>query len=193
MALFGMEIKRRHKKAVGGFHAEYIDQRVSSKKKKMGFFRSLGSAGSLILGGSMFYIALHYIPAYLGLQKIIALSELDNSATRLAKDDQFSLLSAYIDPFRLNRTYLRAGQSIQVQYALPANTEMEVYINRCRPAFIVEIFKCDVISQKTATVKNDKVGTQRFKFKDSGFYTFNESVVQKSNMREKYRVVWSRV
>jgi len=192
MAVFG-SMKKKRKKAVGGFHAEYIDKRTSSKKKKMGFFRTIGTATSLLLGGSMFYVALHYIPAYLGLQKVVTLSELDNSATRLTKDNQVSLLSAYIDPFRLNRTYVRAGQSLQVQYALPTDAELEIYINRCRPAFIVEIFNCDVINRETAIVKNDKVGTQRFKFKDSGFYSFNETVIQKNNMREKYRVVWSRI
>lgn len=191
MALFGMTMKPRDKRSVGGYHKDNFDLPKNRKTKKMGLFRSVGTAASLLLGGSMFYIGLHYIPAYLGLEKIVAYSELDNSAARLTKDDPVSLLSAYIDPFRLKRTYLRAGQSIQVQYALPEGAELEININRCKPAFIVEIFKCDVVSQKTAIVKNDETGTQRFKFQDAGFYFFDETI-QKNVQNKKYRVVWSR-
>jgi len=192
MAIFGIRIKKRRQKALGGFHAEYLNKRDHSSKKKIGFFRSVGSAISLILGGAMFYIALHYVPAYLGLQKIIAFSKLDTSASRLAKDGPSSLLSAYIDPFRLKRTYLRQGQSIQVQYALPDDAELEILVNQCKAAFIVEIFKCDVISQETSFVKNDKVGTLKFKFQDAGFYVFDEVITQTKTPHESFRVVWSR-
>ena len=174
MARFSLQMKRRKPKAIGGFHAQYIDKQFSrygtSKKKNLGLSRTIGSAVSLILGGFMFYISLHYIPAYLGHQKIIALSNFDNSASRLAKDDGFSILSAYIDPFRLKRTYLRAGQSIQVQYAIPEGSVLEINIIQCQTAFIYEIFKCEPVTKKTSIVRNDKVGSQRFKFKNAGFY-----------------------
>ena len=192
MAIFGIRIKKRRQKALGGFHAEYLNKRDHASKKKIGFFRSLGSAASLILGGAMFYIALHYIPAYLGLQKIVAFSKLDNSASRLAKDNPSSILSAYIDPFRLKRTYLRQGQSIQVQYALPEGAELKILVNQCKAAFIVEIFKCNVISQETSFVKNDRVGTLKFKFQDAGFYVFDEIITQTKTPHESFRVVWSR-
>ena len=193
MARFGLKLKRRYKKKSGSYHTDYQDLRSNPKKKKMGIGRTLGSAGSLILGAFSFYVALHYIPAYLGLQKIIAFSELDNSAARLAKDDEFSILSAYIDPFRIKRTYLRAGQSMQMQYALPEGSKLEIEINRCRAAFIVEIFKCEVVSQKKLVVKNDKIGTQRFTFNQEGFYLFDETVIQRTAKQEKFRVVWSRI
>ena len=193
MARFGLKLKRRYKKKSGSYHTDYQDLRSNPKKKKMGIGRTMGSAGSLILGAFSFYVALHYIPAYLGLQKVIAFSELDNSAARLAKDDELSVLSAYMDPLRIKRTYLRAGQSMQVQYALPEGSNMEIKINRCRAAFIVEIFKCDIVSQKKLVVKNDKVGTQRFTFEEKGFYLFDETVIQKTAKQQKFRVVWSRI
>jgi len=190
MAVFGLKMKRQRGKASATYH---IDTPAKHGKKKIGLSRSLGSAVSLIIGGFMFYIALHYIPAYLGFQKVVAMSDLDTSASRLAKDDPVSLLSAYLDPFRLKRTYLRAGQTIQVQYVLPEGTELKIYINRCRSAFIVEIFQCDVVSQEKAIVKNDKVGTQHFQFQEAGFYLFDEVVDQGNTPERNYRVVWSRV
>jgi len=79
MALFGMEMKRRGKK-VGGFHADYIDKGALKKRKSIGIFRTFGSATTLIMGGAMCYISLHYIPAYLGLNKILSFSDLDTTA-----------------------------------------------------------------------------------------------------------------
>jgi len=141
----------------------------------------------------MCYVALHYIPAYLGLQKVVAISNLDNSAARLAKDDEIALLSSYIDPFRMKRTYLRSGQSIQAQYSLPEGATLNLSIKRCRPALIIEIFDCQVIGEKTARVTRDKVGTQRFQFQEAGFYLFDEHVTQPTAKDQKFRVVWSRI
>lgn len=190
MALFGMTIKRRTKR-VGGFHAEYIDK-GAMKRKPIGIIRTLGSTTSLLFGGFMCYVALHYIPAYLGLQKVIALSDLDTSAQRLAKNDEMAIVSSFLDPFRMKRTYLRPGQSVQAQYSLPAGATLDLHIKRCRPAFIVEIFECQVIGEESAKVTRDKVGTRRFKFQDAGFYMFEQKVTQPTAKEQKFRVVWSR-
>jgi len=191
MALFGMEMKRRNKK-VGGFHAQYIDQVATKKRKSMGIGRTFGSATTLIIGGAMCYVALHYIPAYLGLNKVLSFSDLDTSASVAAESSQWATLSSYADAFRIKRTYLRPGQTIQAQYALPEGATLELSIQRCRPAFILEIFKCQPINEQTALVKNDKLGTQRFRFPEAGFYRFEEKVTLAPNNAKNYRVVWSR-
>ena len=192
MALFGMEMKRRRKK-VGGFHAEYIDQRATRKRKPMGLGRTFGSATTHIIGGTLCYVALHYIPAYLGLNKILSFSDLDTTASVAPESSQWATLSSYADAFRIKRTYLRPGQTIQAQYALPEGATLDLYIQKCRPAFIVEIFKCQIISEEKARVTNDRDGTQRFRFPEAGFYRFEERVSFPENDVQNYRVVWSRV
>jgi len=192
MALFGMEIKRRRKR-VGGFHAEYIDKGATRKRKAMGLGRTLGSATTLIIGGGMFYIALHYIPAYLGLNKILSFSDLDTSSSISPDTSQWAALSSYADAFRLKRTYLRAGQTIQAQYALPEGASLDLVIQKCRPAFVLEIFKCDVLNEEKARIKFNQRGTQRFRFPESGFYRFQENVTLSPNNIKNYRVIWSRV
>ena len=77
---------------------------------------------------------------------------------------------------------------MQVQYAA-RRRRMKIQINQCRPAFDVEIFSCEVVSKKVSFVKNDKNGTQRFQFKDAGFYLFDKTIVQKTQSPQKYRVV----
>jgi len=194
MALFGMKMKRRRKSSVGGFHAEYLDKAAARRRgKSIGLGRTFGSAVSLLIGGFMCYVALHYIPAYLGTHKILAMSNINDSASRLVDDgSQKSKMMRYLDLFKIKRAYLRSGQSIQVQYALPEGAVMDIYIKRCRPALILEIFDCQVVSEKTAQIVNDKVGTQRFMFQDKGFYLFDERVTLKDGTPQKYRVVWSR-
>jgi len=191
MAMFGIKMKRRRKK-VGGFHAQYIDKGALKKRKSIGIGRTFGSATTLIIGGAMCYVALHYIPAYLGLNKILSFSDLDTSASVAPESSQWATLSSYTDAFRLKRTYLRPGQTIQAEYAIPDAAKLELVIQRCRPAFIVEIFKCQVISEETAHVKNDKLGTQRFRFPEAGFYRFDEKVILAPNNQQNYRVIWSR-
>jgi len=191
MAIFGMEMKRRQKK-VGGFHAQYIDKGASKKRKPMGLGRTFGSATTLIIGGAMCYVALHYIPAYLGLNKILSFSDLNTSSSIAPESSQMTTLSSYVDAFRLKRTYLRPGQTIQVQYAIPEGAKLDLVIQRCRPAFILEIFKCETMSEETAQIRDDKLGTQRFHFPEAGFYRFDEKVTLAPNNTDNYRVVWSR-
>lgn len=191
MAIFGMKMKRR-RKTVGGFHAQYIDQGARKKRKSMGIGRTFGSASTLIIGGAMCYVSLHYIPAYLGLNKILSFSDLDTSASVAPESSQWAALSSYADAFRIKRTYLKSGQTIQAQYALPEGATLDLVIQRCRPAFIVEIFKCQVINEETARVSNDKLGTQRFRFPEAGFYRFDERITFATNNVKDYRVVWSR-
>jgi len=191
MALFGMEMKRRHKK-VGGFHAQYIDQMPKKKREPMGLARTLGSAITLIFGGTMCYVSLHYIPAYLGLNKVLSFSDLDKSSSVAADSSQWATLSSYVDAFRIKRTYLRPGQTIQVQYAIPEGAKLDLVIQRCRPAFVIEIFQCKVMSEETAQIRNDKLGTQRFRFPEAGFYRFDETITMAPNNVKDYRVIWSR-
>ena len=184
-------MKRRHKR-VGGFHAEYIDKGALKTQKSMGIGRTFGSATTLIIGGAMCYVSLHYVPAYLGLNKILAFSDLDTSSSVAPESSQWAALSSYVDAFRIKRTYLKSGQTIQAQYALPEGAKLDLIIQRCRPAFVVEIFNCQVISEETAQVTNDKDGTQRFSFAESGFYRFDEKVTLSPNNVKNYRVIWSR-
>ena len=184
-------MKRRHKR-VGGFHAEYIDKGALKTRKSMGIGRTFGSATTLIIGGAMCYVSLHYVPAYLGLNKILAFSDLDTSSSVAPESSQWAALSSYVDAFRIKRTYLKSGQTIQAQYALPEGAKLDLIIQRCRPAFVVEIFNCQVISEETAHVTNDKDGTQRFSFAESGFYRFDEKVTLSPNNVKNYRVIWSR-
>jgi len=196
MSKFGIaELSARKKNKISGFNAGYADRKTVSRSKPMGLSRAFGSALSLILGGALCYVSLHYMPAFVSTRKIVAVSDFDQSSTRLKNDENHFFLKAYWDAFSLKRTYLRDGQSIQAQYALPPGTKLELGIKRCRPAFILEVFKCDVIGEKSFKITNDQTGTRRFQFQGKGFYLFEEKLTGLSPGAhpKSYRVVWSRV
>ncbi|WP_416877866.1 hypothetical protein [Litorimonas sp.] len=195
MSKFGIaELSARKKNRISGFNAGYADRPGPKQKKSMGLGRTIGSALSIILGGTLCYVSLHYMPAFVDTRKIIAASKLDQSSTRLQDENSGFLLKAYWDAFSIRRTYLRDGQSIQAQYALPAGTELELGIKRCRPAFILEVFNCEVIGEKSFKITDDQTGTQRFQFQGKGFYLFEEKLsgVSADTKSISYRVVWSR-
>lgn len=196
MSKFGIaELSARKKNSIAGFNAGYAERQKSSRKKPMGLSRTLCSAVSLILGGTLCYASLHYMPAFVDTRKIIAISNFNQSSTRLKEEESNFFLKAYWDIFGLKRTYLRNGQSIQAQFALPAGTELELGIKRCRPALILEVFNCEVIGEKSFKITDKQTGTQRFQFQGKGFYLFDEKLlgVSPDTKIEPYRVVWSRV
>ncbi len=195
MSKFGIAELSAHKKnKISGFNAVYSYHRNVNRKKSMGIGRAIGSAFSLILGGTLCYVSLHYMPAFVSAREVIADSKQNQSSARLKDENSPFILKAYWDAFSVKRTYLRSGQTIQAQYALPPGTELELEIKRCRPAFLIEVFSCDVIGEKSFTITKDQTGTQRFQFQGKGFYLFDEKVSGLSpDSTEQYRVVWSRV
>ncbi len=195
MARFSLLFSKRKAVGMGGFHADYIDQKINQqrKRKSMGPARTVFTAISLIMGGAMFYVSLHYLPALVQPQKILGLSgiTLDESAVRLHNRNALQRLFApYLDAFDMQRTYLRSGQTIQAQYVLPEGSQLDLHIQQCRRFWLVEIFHCQTISQDYTQV-TDRIGTQAFTFQDSGFYHFQDKVTLPEG-ETHYRVIWSR-
>ncbi|WP_409434052.1 hypothetical protein ACJ3XI_05995 [Litorimonas sp. RW-G-Af-16] len=146
---------------------------------------------SLTFGAMMCYVALHYVPAFTSTHKVLSFSNGDTSAARLQNRNPVQkLLGPYADAFSLKRTYLRAGQSIQVQYAIPAGAKMDLNIVQCRRLWVIEVFTCQTVSRKHVEVTK-KVGTETFRFQDTGFYFFDETVTLGEKGKD-YRVVWTR-
>ncbi len=197
MALFGMRIKSRRASSLGSFHTEIENSnsffRRNHQKKSLGLGRTIFSGLSLSFGGLMCYVALHYLPAFLQTQKIISSVTLEDAALRLEDRGPIrKIFGPYIDAFSMQRTYLRDGQKVQAQFLLPEGAQLELYIQRCKPVIVVEIFKCYQVSEKTITVTNKTIGSKRLTFADSGFYHFKHKIKFKNNIAEDYKVVWSR-
>lgn len=195
MARFGIKHRSRRKAGMGGFHAEYLTDRTAARQRKqMGFIRTLFSGLSLLFGGLMIYVGLHYIPAFFKPAQIIKLAVNDGLSTSkpaLERESPFGkVFGPYIDMFTLERAYMQAGQGVEVRYNLPAGAKMDVAIRQCRRLWVVEIFECQVVSEKVIRINGNR-GSQSFTLPNTGFYYFQEQV-QLPTPDANYRIIWSR-
>ena len=195
MARFSIQNKSRRKAGVGGFHAEYLNDRTAMRQRKqMGFLRSIFSGLSLLFGAGMIYVSMHYIPAFVQPKKVLKFATADSAATRTYEFDRKSKIHEFFGPYvkllHLDRAYMKPGQSIDIKYDLPKGAHAKLEIVQCRRAWVVEVFRCDVVSQFSTRTKRQS-GVESFALKQGGFYHFRQKAVAIPE-GEPYRIVWER-
>jgi len=181
MARFGIKSKSRRKAAVGGFHAEYLNDRTAIRQRKqLGLLRSLFSGLALLFGGGMIYVAMHYIPAFVQPKQILKFASGDSAAHKTYDFDRKSkahdIFGPYIKLFPLDRAYMKPGQTIMIKYDLPEGAYANLEITQCRRAWVVEVFDCEVVSSFKARTKR-RSGVESYALKQGGFYHFKQAVV----------------
>ena len=195
MARFGLKSKSHRKAAIGGFHAEYINDRGTlMQRKKLGLTRTIFSGLSLLFGGGMIYVAMHYIPAFVQPKQVLKFATGDAAAMKTYDFDRKSKLhntfGPYIKLFHLDRAYMKPGQSIDIKYDLPQGAYAKLDIVQCRRSWVVEIFKCDVVGRYNTKTKRQS-GIESFALKQGGFYYFKHEAVDVP-AGEPYRILWER-
>jgi hypothetical protein len=179
---------------VGGYKA--IDVQAEKRKAQaLGLKRTIGTAFSLILGGTMCYVSLHYIPAFVNPPQIIAASDFNTRAEHLKGEDQGGFLSAYIDAFNMKRAYIRKGQTVEAQYVVPEGSTLSLTIQQCQSLPVIEVFNCRVVKNRNTVIENSRSGLRSFTFPEDGFYKFSETLTGPSpdaNDGKKRYVIWSR-
>ena len=173
----------------GTFHYE---KSLSRKKQRLSFKRRIGSFMAIGFGGFVCYTALHYVPAFLNTSKLLAISKIDVSAQRLSASADQSPMTHFLKTFKMKRAYLRGGQSIMAQYALPENSKLELEIVQCRRSLFFEVFKCIPDGEQNIVITNKTVGSQKFAIGQAGFYEFRNSVKQSGNASQAYQILWRR-
>jgi len=179
---------------VGGYDTIDVEA-VHAEAKALGLKRTFGTAFSLILGGMMCYVSLHYVPAFINPPQIVAASDFNTRAEHLRNEDKNFLLSAYIDAFNMKRAFIKQGQTIEAQYVVPEENTLTLKIQQCRSMPVIEIFDCQVVSERDITIENSRSGLRSFTFSEDGFYKFSEQLsgpAPVANDGKKRYVIWSR-
>lgn len=195
MARFGIQTKSRRKAGISGFHADYLNDRVTlRRRKKLGLLRTIFTGLSLILAASMIYVAFHYVPAFIQPKKVLKFVSGDSVAMKTYDFDRKSKVHKFFGPyaelFTLDRAYMQAGQSIEIKYDLPKGAYAKLEIVQCRRAWVIEIFSCDVVSRFSSQTKRQS-GVESFTLAHGGFYYFKDETFNVPN-GEPYRIVWER-
>jgi hypothetical protein len=161
-------------------------------KTPMGPKRTFGSALSIILGLTLCYAGLHYIPTLLRPSQVIDTIVSPSKRSVLDIDrNRFQRFGIYAQSFLLRRTYLRAGQGITVHYSIPEGASLDLHIKQCRRMFIGEVFHCTPVSQQTVRIENKLEGKRTLQFAEPGFYHFKETV-NLNTPDEPFKLIWVR-
>lgn len=187
--------KSKRKSVVSGFSAEYLNDRsLIENRRKLGLTRTIFSGVSLLMGASMFYVAMHYIPAFVNPKKVLQIASGDSTPTQTFDFEEQSkmrkVFGSYADLFHLNRAYMKPGQSISFKYDLPEGAHARLDIVQCSRAWVLEIFKCNVVGQYNSQTKRQR-GIESFELKQGGFYHFNQKLVG-IPVGENYSIAWER-
>jgi len=172
--------------------------KAAAERKPMGSMRVLSTACVILFGMFMYYVAMHYVPALSNPKTVLRFAT--ENATLPPEETEFDfdeasalekLLGPYYSLFILDRSYMRAGESIKIQYEIPEGSTVNLDIVQCRRVWVIEIFRCDVVSQ-FSTEKKARRGISTYALGDAGFYHFRHKVSGAKDT-ESYRLIWQRV
>jgi hypothetical protein len=164
----------------------------STAKSPIGLRRKLGSAISIIIGLTLCYAGLHYVPTLMRPTHVVDEVMSPSGKSALDRDrNRLQRFGIYAQSFLLRRTYLRANQGVTVHYTLPAGATMDLNIKQCRRSFVIEVFHCTLVSEQTIRIENKTKGRRALKFAEPGFYNFDGTVTL-AQPDESYKIVWVR-
>jgi len=155
----------------------------------------IGTLISLSLAGVLVYSSLHYIGAFVNVGKIVGVSsktlDLDDGPQGARK---FTSVISHNSKFK--RIYLRKGQAISVEYALPAGASLDLTILQCDQRPVLEVFQCKPVGERKLKIRQKTQGSSTIYVSEPGFYYFADKVTLKSGARAKrgqsYEIVWRR-
>jgi hypothetical protein len=137
------------------------------------------------------YALAQYVPAFINFKKIITQTSPQSGAqTLLEQRNNWGIAAPLRDYVKMNKAYMRAGQSLQVQYVLPEDAKASLTLKQCRPAPFIEAFRCDVVAETVIDVSNDTVGTRRITLNHSAMYLLQSEVQVGSD--DKFDIKWQR-
>ena len=168
------------------------------ERKPMGLLRVFFTALVILFSALMYYVTMHYVPALANPRKVLRLATetatLPPGVNDFELDDPSAfenLMGPYYGLFAMDRSYMRAGESIKIKYEIPEGATVQLDIVQCRRIWVIEIFNCDVVSQFSAT-KTTRRGIATYALGDSGFYHFRHRVDGLED-KDSYRLFWERL
>lgn len=155
----------------------------------------IGALVSLSLAGLLVYSSLHYIGAFVDIGKVVGVSsrtlDLDSGPQGARK-----LTSSLSHRSDFKRIYLRKGQAISVEYALPSGARLDLSILQCEQRPVLEVFNCKPIGERTVKIRQKTQGSSTIYVSEPGFYYFADKVTLADGLPAKrgqsYEIVWRR-
>ncbi|PHR55553.1 MAG: hypothetical protein COA43_15305 [Robiginitomaculum sp.] len=128
------------------------------------------------------YVSTFYIGAFFDAGKMIGVGyadRADRSKNRIAQAEithKHSIIPPLAHVFTPTKMFFKAGQTIQLNYALPDETSIVARIKQCDSVPLFEVFKCKFVNIKEQRASNAGRGTLTFTVESNGFYYFEHEV-----------------
>jgi len=168
------------------------------KRKAMGTPRVLATSASLMAAALICYTSLLYLLPFASPKQILGISQQNYAAAAMEDTRASWFRNTFLRPFELRRTFLGTHQGIRAHYVIPDGMKVNLHIEHCLRAVIVEAYRCKVVGTSTAEI-NSGMGSRLFKFSEVGFYQFKDKLVYESTNesvpepeRTGYRIIWAR-
>lgn len=183
------EIVKRSEDEITRFRRGYVEP----KRRSMSDRRLLATAAALILGLCLSYISLFYLPSFMSNRSVLAVTTQDKTLPKIDYNKNRTVFSPLFDLFHVQRGYFRAGQSLQVDYSLPAGHSAVLNIKACKGLYLLEALSCEPVVISSREVTGPKQGINRFTAPENGFYIYQNQVIEGAGEDAPYAIVWRRV
>lgn len=138
------------------------------------------------------YSSLFYFPAYTFKPALVRVATQDMVVPDAAEAESRPDLNNYLKLLIKQRGYLRAGQSVRVDYKVALGSHIDVVVLRCNPVVIVEIYACNKTEYQRAEIGKAAEGYVQFTADKAGFYYFDEVLKSHDSAAVEYVIKWSR-
>lgn len=183
------QVIKRSEDEVARFRQGYIEP----KRRSMSDRRLLATAAALIIGLCLSYISLFYLPPMLSNRSVLAVTTQDKTLPKIDYDKHRTVFSPFFDLFHVQRGYFRAGQTLQVDYNIPAGYSAVLNIKSCEGLYLLEAVSCEPVMISSREIIGPKRGINRFTAPKNGFYIYESQVVEGAGEDLPYSVAWRRV
>ena len=166
---------------------------VEPKRRTMSDRRLLGTAAALLIGISLSYISLFYLPSLMSNRSVLAVSTQNQTLPKIDYTKNRTVFSPFFDLFKVQRGYLRAGQRLQVDYNIPTGHSAIINVKSCKGVYLLEALSCTPVLISSTEVMGPKRGVNRFTAPQNGFYIYQSQIVKGDKKDAPYSVIWRRV
>ena len=171
---------------------------LGKRREPLGLPRTIATAVVLIFAALCSYTTILYLLPFVSPKQILGISQQNYAASALDGSRASWLKNTLLKPFELRRTFLGTHQGIRAHYVIPEGTMVDLRIEHCMRAIIVEAYKCKIVGTSTAEI-DEGMGSRHFKFSKVGFYQFKDQLRYKQTgalvpkaEQDGYRIIWVR-
>jgi len=168
------------------------------KAQAIGLPRVLATTAVLVFAALSAYTTILYMLPFVSPKQILGITQQNYAAASMDGSRASWLKNTFLKPFELRRTFLGTHQGIRAHYVIPEGTVVDLRIEHCMRAMIVEAYKCKIVGISTAEIESG-FGSRHFKFSRVGFYQFKDQLrytatgaLVPESEQGGYRIIWAR-